>query len=115
MLNLLLKKPHTNEYLHDVLIDAHAYEILVAEGWHFSVNATQGDRLYVKIHKQKDGVRKHLWLHRWLAFRDNINPRHRVQVHHIDKNGCNNLLDNLIPLPQKDHKALHPRRKETAQ
>lgn len=112
MINLLLKKPHSSEYVHDCIMDADVFQQLQQDGWGFSINSPASNRVYVKIYRQRNGIRQQHWLHRYLAFWD---FRAGFQVHHQNGNSLDNSLDNLLPLPVREHRRLHPRSRRVAQ
>lgn len=105
MINLLVRKPHTSQYV-ESLLDADVYSMLVQEGWSFTLNEAMPGKPYVKIHRQRNGVRQTFWLHRFLAMAT-IKIGHFFEIHHCNFNTLDNQTSNLLPLLQKDHRRLH--------
>jgi hypothetical protein len=110
-ISLLVKQPHSSEWLPGCLLDSDAYNRLIDEGWNLSVGVPQRDCLYVRIHRQRNGRREWHNLHRWLAFAGQINPGHKIEIHHVNMLTTDNQTSNLAVLPNKQHRALHPKRK----
>lgn len=113
MIHLLLKQPHTTEYVQDAVLDDDVYLLLLQEGWKFTATTVAPGRSYVKLHRYCDGIMQQHWLHRYLAL-GNYQVGRLYEIHHVNRNGLDNRLDNLQPLRPALHRRLHPRNRRAS-
>lgn len=108
-ISLLVKYPHSNDYV-ESLLDSDVFQYLLNEGWHFSINFAGSNRPYIKLHRTVNGKRQHRWLHRHIAV-GNMDLGHSIEIHHVNFNSLDNTTYNLQPLPQLQHRRLHHQRR----
>jgi hypothetical protein len=99
------KKPHMSLKLSNsdqvVLIDQEDYLLISPYTWRLKKSAYSS---YVCTSRWEDGRCQTLRLHRLI-----MNPLSNEDVHHLNRDACDNRKQNLECRPREEHRGRHPK------